>query len=51
MKCDACGTRDWKNYQIRRHPENPHPWTDWHIHYCQRCGWLHDYRELAAIIT
>lgn len=51
MRCDACKQQTGEQFQIRRHPENPTDCTNWHIHYCLRCAWLHDYRELAKIMT
>jgi hypothetical protein len=51
MRCDRCGKQTEWDYQIRRHPENPTEHTNWHIHYCVGCAYLHDYRELAGIMA
>ncbi len=51
MRCDACGHLAGWEFQIRRHPDNPTPHTNRHIHYCIRCAYIHDYRELARIMV
>jgi len=51
VRCDACNTQTGWEFKVRRHPDNPTDYTNWHIHYCPWCAYIHDYRELAKIMT
>lgn len=57
MQCDQCDAHcldretGMPNYRIRRHPSPTYPWASSHIHYCTYCAYLHDYREIAKIMT